>query len=163
MADPPRMRFPEAMAEQRDNPRRAAFVDRGEGETIVFSERRSLEVKYAAPEMVVLEHRLERGEDGPPIHLHKQHTDSFYVLEGDLVVRIDEEEIIMRPGTFIAIPPGVLHTFLRTEADHARFVNVHSPGFRFDEYMRRDAAASARGASESHKKALAAEFDEFQP
>ena len=141
----------------------AVVVAAGDGERVTYSERRSLTIKYTTAEMVVLEHDLETEEDGPPIHFHEQHMDAFYILEGELVFTIDGEEVTAQPGSFVAIPPGVVHTFLRAKSDKARFVNIHAPGFGFDEYMRQDAAAAARGASESERKALAEQFDEFQP
>ena len=73
---------------------------------------------------------------GPPEHLHEAEDDAFYILEGEVVVIVEEEEITVGPGTFVLVPPGVAHTFANRAAAVARIVNVHAPaGFdlRLDE------------------------------
>src|SRR5438034_3374930 len=91
-------------------------------------------IEVARDELVVLVFELESGGAGP--HLHRRHVDSFYGLEGELELYVGDEVVHLRPGTFAAVPPGVVHSF-----DHSgppvRFLNFHTPGMRFDEYMRR--------------------------
>ena len=139
------------------------LIPAGEGETLISAEKHRVTIKHAGPEMVVLEHELPGGKKGPPLHFHKQHVDSFYVLEGELVLTVDGDELVAGTGSLVTIPPRILHTFLRSSSDHARFLNVHAPGVRFDEYMRRSSAAAARGASDAEMKRIAEAFDEFQP
>ena len=74
--------------------------------------------------------------EGPPLHVHADEDDAFYILEGEVVVLVEEEEITVGPGTFVLVPPGVAHTFANRAAAVARIVNVHAPaGFdlRLDE------------------------------
>ena len=40
---------------------------------------------------------------------------------------VEDEEIVVSPGTFVLVPPGVLHTFANRTASVARIVNVHAP------------------------------------
>jgi quercetin dioxygenase-like cupin family protein len=71
---------------------------------------------------------VDPGDDGPPPHLHREHQEAFYVVEGTLSFRAGEEAIEADVGSFILIPPGVIHTFSnRTEAP-ARCVNAYVPG-----------------------------------
>lgn len=95
---------------------------------------RRAEVQVAREELVVLVFELESGGAGP--HVHREHVDSFYGLEGELELHVGDEIVRLRPGTFVSVPPGDVHSF-----DHSgptvRFLNVHAPGMRFDEYMRR--------------------------
>ncbi len=65
--------------------------------------------------------------EGPPLHVHHEEDDAFYILEGEVVVIVEEEEITVGPGTFVLVPPGVAHTFANRAEVVARIVNVHAP------------------------------------
>ena len=65
--------------------------------------------------------------DGPPLHVHAGEDDAFYILEGDVVMIVEDEEIVVGPGTFVLVPPGVHHTFANRTESVARIVNVHAP------------------------------------
>ncbi len=65
--------------------------------------------------------------EGPPLHVHPGEDDAFYILEGDVVMIVEDEEIVVGPGTFVLVPPGVPHTFANRTESVARIVNVHAP------------------------------------
>jgi mannose-6-phosphate isomerase-like protein (cupin superfamily) len=65
--------------------------------------------------------------DGPPLHVHSEEDDAFYILEGEIVMIVEEDEIVVGPGTFVLVPPGVGHTFANRTQAVARIVNVHAP------------------------------------
>jgi mannose-6-phosphate isomerase-like protein (cupin superfamily) len=65
--------------------------------------------------------------------VHLRHADCFYVLEGELELRVDDEVVRAGPGTSVVVPPGVAHEF--TSMGHARFLNVHAPECGFVEYL----------------------------
>ena len=85
-------------------------------------------VKGALPQLSVFEFTIEGPFPGPEPHTHDDQTDSFYVLEGELDFELDGKTIRGGPGTFVAAPPGVLHTFRKSDAGTARFLNIHAPG-----------------------------------
>ena len=65
---------------------------------------------------------------GPPPHIHHREDETFYVLEGELSVRIGEKTVIASIGDFVNIPRGVVHCF-KNEADQtARMIATFSPG-----------------------------------
>lgn len=47
--------------------------------------------------------------DGAKPHYHKICTELYYVLDGEGTVTLDDEEVAVRPGTLLHIPPGVVH------------------------------------------------------
>jgi quercetin dioxygenase-like cupin family protein len=49
----------------------------------------------------------------PDPHVHREHTDAFYVLEGELTFAVGPaaERIGVAAGGFVAVPPGVVHSF----------------------------------------------------
>ncbi len=70
---------------------------------------------------------IQPQRHGPPTHAHEAEDDSFYVLEGELVLTAGGEEIVAGPGTFVLVPPGVEHTFENRTDEVVRFFNVHAP------------------------------------
>ena len=121
-------------------PRYGAAVDDpillspGDGEAI--GER--LRIKAARPEVVVTESRYEPGGRGPDPHVHREHVDSFWILEGRLAFALgpDGDEVEAGAGSFALVPPNVVHTFRNPGAEHARFLNFHAPGMGFETYLR---------------------------
>jgi quercetin dioxygenase-like cupin family protein len=51
------------------------------------------------------------GMNGPPPHAHRYTTDTFYVLEGTLHMTLGDSEIDASTGSYILVPPGLVHTF----------------------------------------------------
>src|SRR5919198_3406936 len=56
----------------------------GEGETVVDRAERTLRILVELEQVIVTWFRYEPGEEGPEPHVHRHHTDAFYVLEGDV-------------------------------------------------------------------------------
>ena len=67
------------------------------------------------------------GAHGPESHSHADEDDSFYVLEGELVFILDENEVPAPEGTFVLVPPGVEHTFRNPLERPTRVLNIHAP------------------------------------
>ena len=65
--------------------------------------------------------------EGPSLHVHPEEDDAFYILEGEVVVIVEDDEVAVGPGTFVLVPPGVPHTFANRTQAVARIVNVHAP------------------------------------
>jgi quercetin dioxygenase-like cupin family protein len=67
---------------------------------------------------------------GPPLHSHS-YRELFYVLEGVYEFTLerdgDLETTTGTPGTAIAVPPHVPHTFKNASGEPARLLFVHQP------------------------------------
>ncbi len=70
---------------------------------------------------------LAPGLQGPAAHIHDDEDDAFYVLDGDLRFVVDEQEISAAAGTFVLVPPGVMHTFMNLTSRPVRMLNIHAP------------------------------------
>lgn len=79
---------------------------------------------------------------GPPLHLHREQHDTFYILDGLLTLQVGDEVFDVGPGDFISIPPGVAHTFdnLHNGNAHVTAINLMTPGGLFEMF---DAMAGA--------------------
>src|SRR5215218_1289949 len=49
------------------------------------------------------------GSPGPRPHIHRHHEEAFYVLEGELTVRVGPRTITAPAGSFVVVPRGVVH------------------------------------------------------
>jgi mannose-6-phosphate isomerase-like protein (cupin superfamily) len=85
------------------------------------------------------------GFPGPPPHVHDRLHDMFYVLEGTLSVQVGDEQLEAGPGTFVCVPPGVVHTFSNPSDQPVRLLNFNTPS-GWEDYMRELAAAFNSGA-----------------
>jgi mannose-6-phosphate isomerase-like protein (cupin superfamily) len=85
------------------------------------------------------------GVSGPPPHAHRRTTDTFYVLEGTLHLTVGGRELDAPAGSYIVVPPGVVHTFANTSAAPARVLNINAPG-GWEHYLRELAGAMRAGA-----------------
>ena len=94
-------------------------------------------VKVSREELVLFEFEMEPRTAGAGPHIHRQHVDSFYVFEGELEVMVGGETITARPGELVHAPPNVVHAFENSSNGRVRFLNLHTPGMRFDEYIRK--------------------------
>jgi quercetin dioxygenase-like cupin family protein len=81
--------------------------------------------KLERPELLVFE--IERGPDDRVVtpHVHREHADAFYVLEGEMNFHVAGETVRASAGWFVLSPPGVVHGF---GPGSARMLNFHAPG-----------------------------------
>ena len=112
----------------------AVLLHAGEGERLA-SEHRVATIKIGRDELAVIEFALGPSFDGPDLHVHDDHTDAFYVLEGEIEFQVGETKSIGGPGTFVAAPPGVEHTFTNG-GGHSRLLNIHAPSADFHHWLR---------------------------
>ena len=109
-----------------------------EGEIITQREARDVVLVSGEPGMTMTWSRYAPGERGPELHVHREHTDAFYVLEGELTFALgpDGAETTAGSGTYVAVPPNVGHGFRNGADVDARWLNFHIPDAGFAEYMR---------------------------
>jgi len=67
------------------------------------------------------------GSPGPRPHLHRRHEETFYVLEGELTVRVGTRRISAPTGSFVVIPRGVVHQPSNPGAEPTRVLLIFSP------------------------------------
>jgi mannose-6-phosphate isomerase-like protein (cupin superfamily) len=90
---------------------------------------------------------------GPPMHIHHAAAEAFYVLEGEYLIFVRDEEHRCPAGSFIFIPAGVPHGF-RVGDVPSRKLNLYAPAAMvgyFDELS----AALARGAADAELAGIA--------
>jgi mannose-6-phosphate isomerase-like protein (cupin superfamily) len=63
---------------------------------------------------------------GPPLHIHREVGEAFYVLAGEYHIFIRGDEFACPAGSFIYIPAGVPHGF-RVGSEASRKLNLYAP------------------------------------
>ena len=87
-------------------------------------------------EVGISETRADPGGDPVAAHVHPNHAESFYVLEGEIQATVADRELTVPPGGWLTIPPGVPHGLALTGAESVRFLNLHAPRCGFGAFIR---------------------------
>lgn len=107
----------------------------------------------------VAEFIAEPGFRGPRPHVHRRHEELFYVLEGEFDFLVGDTVVRVGPGTFLAVPPGVVHDFRNAGATKARWLGIPCPG-GLDAYFEAMTAMFAAGEmTESAVRDLRLNYD----
>ena len=64
---------------------------------------------------------------GPPLHLHHNEDETFYVLEGELSFLVGDERIDVQTGDYLFAPRGIAHAYV-VRSERARMLVTASPG-----------------------------------
>jgi quercetin dioxygenase-like cupin family protein len=79
-----------------------------------------------------------------PVHVHTQHDETIYVLEGDLGVRLGDETFTAPAGTSFTIPIDVPHSVWNESDVQVRFLNTIVPA-RYLDYFHEMALVAKDG------------------
>ncbi len=142
---------------------KAVVVAPGEGRFIaVGSAGTGVTVKASTCETgglcTVWEGRVPPGTVGAGPHYHRGRDEFFYVLEGELVLRIGDERHTARAGTFAFVPRDTIHGFHNPSTESATLLVMHHPA-GFEQFLEEMQKLAARHGSTEEKAALAARFD----
>jgi quercetin dioxygenase-like cupin family protein len=132
---------------------RGPLLNLADGERITDRNAREVVLLADLEELSISWSRYGHGERGPEPHVHRKHVDSFYVLDGELAFSLGAraERVRLSAGSFLAVPPNLVHSFVNEGTADASFLNFHTPDGGFAEFLR----AGGKGGK--------AAFDSFDP
>jgi mannose-6-phosphate isomerase-like protein (cupin superfamily) len=139
-----------------DGGRPAADAYIGTGEVLVDRPGLRVSLLVDVDEIGIAEVTSEPGGVSPPLHVHRRHSESFYVLAGELTFTVNGSELHATAGSWVQVPPGVPHTFAPSGPEEAHFLDVHAPSRGFGDFVR--ALHAAR--DEDELAAARARFDQ---
>ena len=85
--------------------------------------------------LFVCEHtHLLKG--GPPLHVHHQQEEWFLVQEGEVVIQVRDERMVLKPGDSLLGPRGVPHTFSATGDAPAKLLIAFTPAGKMEDFFR---------------------------
>ena len=64
---------------------------------------------------------------GPPPHIHRNEDETFYVVEGECSIRLDDEVVTAGPGDFVNVPRGRVHCFRNEGTSPMRMILTFAP------------------------------------
>jgi mannose-6-phosphate isomerase-like protein (cupin superfamily) len=131
------------------------LLDPWEGEVITDRPGRLLVVKAEHELLDVTKGRFGPGEAGAAPHIHREHADAFYVLDGELAFWLgpESERLLAPAGTLVLVPAGVIHSFANGGSGETHYLNLHAPSRSFVESLR----------ARQHEGYEPARFDAFDP
>jgi len=99
----------------------------------------------------------EPPDFGPPLHIHRDAAEAFYVLEGEYRIFLPDGEHRCPVGSFIYIPAGIEHGF-RVGAVASRKLNLYSPAAMVGYFDELSAALASGNVDPDHLAAIAARY-----
>jgi quercetin dioxygenase-like cupin family protein len=116
----------------------AILIPSGGGEIVGDSTDRRVEILSDDDSLHATWSRFGPRREGADLHIHRHHTDMFYVLHGELTVMLGTEgqTAALPAGTFARVPPLVVHGFRNASDAEVRYLNFHAPGRRFADFLR---------------------------
>ncbi len=130
----------------------------GEGRQIDLGEF-AMTVKASAEETGGVVSVLEAEEPpgfGPPIHVHHDCAEIFYVLAGEYVMFLEDREVACPAGSFVFIPRGARHGF-RVGGVPSRKLNVYLPASMIGYFDDLAVALGREGVEDDELAAIASE------
>ena len=151
----------------------AAYVDEGAcRRSAIASFRRAVDRTTTGPAITpssrwrqptpavyaLMEDNLKR-EFALGLHLHRQHAETFYILDGVVNFHIDGDWMAAEPGACVHIPPGVPHALDLPTGGTARCLMIFQPA-GFDQFLAELSALSeAQMAEKTLMDALNHKYD----
>ncbi len=95
--------------------------------------------------------RVKKG--GPPLHSHYTQDEWFYILEGEFIFRVDEQNFTAKAGDSVFGPRMLPHAFAKTNEGVARMLTVFQPTGKMEENFRAiaDGKVAHLSAEERHQ------------
>ncbi|KAA1426616.1 cupin domain-containing protein [Nocardioides antri] len=125
----------------------AFIVPPGEGRLLDLGNFEAVVLATAAQtdgELTLLQTQSEPPDFGPPLHLHRDAAEAFFVLEGEYLMFIEDQQTLCPPGTFVYVPRATPHTFKVVSAGAGKKLNLFSPAAMV-QYFEELAEAEAAG------------------
>ena len=101
--------------------------------------------EQSAGQLGLVELVIAAGAAGPPLHVHPGHAEGFYLLEGELVFKVQDELVTGRAGEFFFAPAGVPHTFANPGQSDARLLVLCNPA-GFERWLARPTDSEPAGS-----------------
>jgi quercetin dioxygenase-like cupin family protein len=109
----------------------AHFLDPAQGERLQagpFVHRVLEDGSHTERRLAVLEGFMPPGWGGPPPHIHREHEETFFVIEGTVRFSSGTTETVLSAGGFFTAPIGVPHGFGNaSDTEPARVLLTVSP------------------------------------
>jgi len=90
--------------------------------------------------------RVKKG--GPALHYHYDQDETWYVLEGEFLIKVGEETYNAKAGDTVFGPRGVPHTFAKLGEGIGRLLMIFQPAGKMEEFFIAVAEGKMKGLSD---------------
>ncbi len=106
---------------------------------------------------------MQPGSGGPRPHIHKQMTEIFYVVEGEVELTLDEEKVTAQPGAVMVVPQSIPHAFANPGQTQSKLLIMFCPAKSREKYFEglAELTKDGRQASEQELLELMHQFDQY--
>jgi mannose-6-phosphate isomerase-like protein (cupin superfamily) len=73
---------------------------------------------------------------GPPLHLHLEQEEWFYVMEGEVLFQVGEKRLQLKAGDSVLAPRKVPHTFTAVGPKPGKMLIAFSPAGKMEQFFR---------------------------
>ncbi|MEL6927947.1 MAG: cupin domain-containing protein [Cyanobacteria bacterium J06600_6] len=138
----------------------------GEGESVTIGTSQctfKLTGKDTHDHFGLFEYVLQPETEGPSPHIHKEMTEIFYVLEGEMELVLNQDKIIAPAGTLMSVPENTLHGFSNPNPQQAKFLIMFCPADSREQYFIGLAELRKNGRQPSREELLdlMQKFDQY--
>ncbi len=96
------------------------------------------------------------------LHLHREHAETFHILEGEVEFRLGTETIVAQAGTTIHVPPNTPHGVRVINGKEARMLMMYAPAGIENFLNEMKTFTDAQFADEQFMKAFNEKYDNIE-
>jgi len=85
-------------------------------------------------QLTIIEQTGLSFKGGPPMHVHTEQDETFYIVEGEYVFIAGDERFALKAGDTIFLPRGVAHAFIQI-TERAKAVISYQPSGKMEEFF----------------------------
>jgi quercetin dioxygenase-like cupin family protein len=79
---------------------------------------------------------LRREKGGPALHLHHYQDELFYVIKGEITVKIGDDTFNLSAGDFAFAPRKIPHAFTKTNDEEAQMLIAFQPAGSMEDFFK---------------------------
>jgi quercetin dioxygenase-like cupin family protein len=99
----------------------------------------NLDIKISANDtdgnLAVFEQTGFTPKGGPPLHIHPNQDEWFFIVEGEYLFQVGEDKYTMKAGDTIFLPRNVQHAFVQT-TDKAKTIVSYLPAGKMEDFFK---------------------------
>ncbi|MFF9015011.1 cupin domain-containing protein [Streptomyces sp. NPDC014870] len=98
---------------------------------------------------------------GPPLHIHHDADEAFYLIEGELEISNEKRRAVVGAGAFIFVPKGKVHAFKNVSDEPAKMLIIFTPA-GFEHFFTELGVAAEEGMPAPEAEQYAADVEKAQ-
>jgi len=85
--------------------------------------------------LAVFEQNGFTPKGGPPLHIHPYQDEYFYIVEGDYLFQVGDDQYQMKPGDTIFLPRNIRHAFVQM-TERGKVIVSYMPAGKMEDFFK---------------------------